>query len=74
MINIERGEKIAVSVVDGLKSHPLALGLVVVNVAFIAMSAYTLHELAQSSERRDAQLTALVQDCKVIPPKGDREK
>jgi hypothetical protein len=62
-----RGEKIVVSVVDGLKAHPLALALVVVNVGFLIAVGYFLYLIGQSTLRKDALLTDIAKSCIVVP-------
>ena len=61
--------QVADGVVNGLKSNPLVLGLVVVNVLFIAASAWTLRSIAQAGERRDALISQLARDCVVVTPR-----
>jgi hypothetical protein len=51
------------NVVDNLRSQPLALALVVVNVAFLVGFAFMFHEIANSVERKDALVVSLLQQC-----------
>jgi hypothetical protein len=73
VISIEGGQKIAVSVVDGLKAHPFALAVVVINVLFIAFTSYVLYALAQSGIRRDKLLSDTLAQCEPVARKGDRQ-
>jgi len=59
--------KVATDVVAGLRGHPLALALIVVNVLFIVSAAWTLRSIAQASERRDALISQMAKDCLVAP-------
>lgn len=43
-----------------LRSHPLALALVVINALFAASLIYTLQQISASSARRDAIITQLI--------------
>ena len=62
-----------VSVVNGLKSHPLVLAIVVINVLFIGAAAYTLSSLAQAGARRDELIRDLATQCEIRPAlKSDR--
>jgi hypothetical protein len=67
MITEEVG-KVAVSTLDAMKSTPLAIALLVVNVGFLGFAAYVLGEVAaNASERNKAQLeliTNLVRDIR----------
>ena len=60
--------KVAVSTLDAMKSTPLAIALLVVNVGFLGFAAYVLGEVAaNASERNKAQLeliTNLVRDIR----------
>lgn len=65
---IEQGGKVAAGTVEALKSQPLALALVVVNVLFLAVGAYVMHAVAArheaEAERRVAFLHNLLKDCR----------
>ena len=67
MITEEVG-KVAVSTLDAMKSTPLAIALLLVNVGFLGFAAYVLGEVAaNASERNKAQLeliTNLVRDIR----------
>lgn len=63
--------KAAASTLDAMKSTPLAIALLVVNVAFLAFATYVLGAVATNAgERNKAQLeliTSLVRDCRQGP-------
>ena len=66
----EQGGKVAVSVVDSMKSVPLAIALLVVNVGFLAFAAYLLGQVAANAAARQkdqveliAKLTDKLVDC-----------
>jgi hypothetical protein len=59
----EEGAKVAGSVVEGLKTQPLALGLIVLNISFIiftAWLAYTINQRTESQYRVKDEQTALL--------------
>ena len=55
--------------VRGLAQHPMALALVVVNVAFLLGGGWLLLQVAERSEKRDAALIALARECAQLLPK-----
>lgn len=69
----EQGGKVATSTIDALKSQPLALALIVVNVLFLAFVMFIIHSLKEQGERKDALLGDLARNCTVAAPKGDRQ-
>lgn len=70
---IEEGGKVAGGVVEGLKSQPLALALIVVNLLFLGAGAYVLNAVAglggAQNERKDALLSQLAKNCIIVTPK-----
>jgi hypothetical protein len=64
---IVNGGKVAVSVIDGMKSHPIALGLVIINVLFVLVTAYWMYLVGQSTLRKDALLTEMAKSCLITP-------
>jgi hypothetical protein len=59
----EEGAKVAGSVVEGMKSQPLALGLIVLNITFIVFTAwlaYTINERTKSQYAVKDEQTALL--------------
>jgi hypothetical protein len=66
---IEEGGKVATSMVEALKSQPLALALVIVNVLFLMAGVYFLHDLKSSVQarnvRHDEQFSTLLEKCLV---------
>jgi hypothetical protein len=64
---LEEGGKALGSIVDAMKSSPLALALILVNLVFIVFTTYILHELAENQRIRMAAqekiLTQLIRDC-----------
>jgi hypothetical protein len=66
--------KVASSAVDAMKSTPLAIALLVVNVGFLGFAAYVLGEVAaNASERNKSQLELItnlvrdIRDCRQGP-------
>ena len=52
---IEEGAKVASGVVEGLKSQPHILALIVVNLLFLAFIVWVLSEVSAGNRARDAQ-------------------
>jgi hypothetical protein len=59
----EEGGKAIGSVVDALKSTPVILSLIVMNVIFLATALWFLHEVATNSRARTAEQTAILSEC-----------
>jgi hypothetical protein len=68
----EEGGKVATATVDSLKSQPLALALIVVNVLFLIGGGYTLHDVANRmqvrEEKADVRLGEVLRHCFVAVP------
>ena len=74
---IEESGKVAVSVVDSLKAQPLAIALILINVMFLAMLVWIIHEVrdGRDLDRRErsemqAQITKLALECRQQSEKG----
>jgi hypothetical protein len=72
---VEQAGKVASSTIDAMKSTPLAIALLVVNMAFLGFAAYVLGEVAaNASERNKSQLELItnlvrdIRDCRQGPP------
>ena len=67
---VEEGGKVATAAVESLKSQPLALALVLVNVLFLCAGLYAVHDIAGAvrgrEERRDALLLEFAERC-ILP-------
>lgn len=66
----EQVGKVATSAIDSMKSVPLAIALLVVNVGFLAFAAYLLGQVAANAAARQkdqveliAKLTDKLVDC-----------
>jgi hypothetical protein len=68
----EEGGKVASGVVEGLKSQPLALAMVVINVLFIGFMSFVIHALREQGERKDALLGDLARNCTVVRSQQDQ--
>jgi hypothetical protein len=75
MVVSEEAAKVANTAIDAMKSTPLAIALLVVNVGFLGFAAYVLGEVAaNASERNKAQLQLItdmikdIRDCRQGPP------
>jgi hypothetical protein len=71
MSPVETTGKVAASAVEAMKSTPLAIALLVVNVGFLGFAGYVLGEVAANSrERNKSQLELIgtlvkdIRDCK----------
>ena len=64
---IEEGAKVATGVVEGLRSQPLSLALIVVNVVFVLFVAWLAHEFntrtTHQYEIKDQLITKLIDKC-----------
>jgi hypothetical protein len=74
MMVLDTSGKIATSAIDAMKSTPLAVALLVVNVAFLAFAAYVLGEVAANASERNKVQTELItklvtdiRDCRQGP-------
>jgi hypothetical protein len=70
----EQVGKVASSAVEAMKSTPLAIALLVVNVGFLGFAAYVLGEVAaNASERNKTQMELIsslvkdIRDCRQGP-------
>ena len=57
---VEEGAKVATGVIEGLKSQPIALALIVMNVIFVGAAAYASHELNIRTTARYAAQDELI--------------
>jgi hypothetical protein len=71
---IEATGKVAASAVEAMKSTPLAIALLIVNVGFLGFAAYVLGEVAtNASERNKTQMDLIsnlvrdIRDCRQGP-------
>ena len=60
MMVIDTTGKIATSAIDAMKSTPLAVALLVVNVGFLGFAAYVLGEVAANASERNKSQTELI--------------
>jgi hypothetical protein len=74
MMVLDTSGKIATSAIDAMKSTPLAVALLIVNVAFLAFAAYVLGEVAANASDRNKTQTELItklvtdiRDCRQGP-------
>jgi hypothetical protein len=75
MMVLDTSGKIASATLDAMKSTPLAVALLVVNVAFLAFAAYVLGQVAANASERNKVQTDLItklvtdiRDCRQGPP------
>ena len=71
---VEQAGKVAAGAIEAMKSTPLAIALLVVNVGFLGFAAYVLGEVAaNASERNKTQMELIVslvkdiRDCRQGP-------
>lgn len=66
----EEAGKVASSTIEAMKSVPLAIALLVVNIMFLGFSGYILNTVANNASERNKQqlemITTLIKDCR--PP------
>ena len=56
----EQAGKVASATVDAMRSVPLAIALLVVNIGFLAFAAYVLGEVASNAAERNKNQTELI--------------
>jgi hypothetical protein len=65
---VEEGAKVAGSVVEGLRSQPLSLALVVMNALFILFTGWLAHEwnvrTTHQYEVKDQLIAQLIDKCR----------
>ena len=65
---VEEGAKVATTVVEGLKSQPLSLALIVTNLIFIVFTGWLAHEwnvrTTHQYEVKDTLIAKLIDQCK----------
>jgi hypothetical protein len=65
---VEEGAKVATGVVEGLKSQPLSLALIVLNLVFVLFVAWLAHEFNQRTnhqyEVKDTLIAKLIDKCR----------
>jgi hypothetical protein len=74
MVLGEEGAKVATAAMDAMKSTPLAIALLVVNVGFLGFAAYVLGEVASNASDRNKtqqelimKLVTDIRDCRSGP-------
>jgi hypothetical protein len=70
----EEAAKVASTAIDAMKSTPLAIALLVVNVGFLGFAAYVLGEVAANASERNKTQSELIislvkdiRDCREGP-------
>jgi uncharacterized protein HemX len=77
---LQEGAKVASGTVEALRSQPLALALIVVNVLFLGSAVWLFHEVsmqtAEERNHRNALLTQALTSCgeKIIDSVDDATK
>jgi len=68
---IEEAGKVATSTIEAMKSTPLAIALLIVNVGFLGFAGYILGEVAENSRERNkvqldlvSKLVTDIRDCR----------
>jgi len=74
---VETTGKAVGSAIEAMKSTPLAIALLIVNVGFLGFAAYVLGEVAaNAAERNKSQLQLItdlvkdIRDCRQGPPRS----
>lgn len=60
---IEEGGKVAMGTVEALKSQPLALALIVINVLFLLGSVYVILDIAERADVRNIRIDKMLDAC-----------
>jgi hypothetical protein len=71
---LEEGGKVATGIVDNLKTQPLALAILVINVLFLGFMGFIIHSLKEQAERKDALLGDLARHCVVVKPQEQQQQ
>jgi hypothetical protein len=58
----EEGGKVATGVIESLKSQPLAIALLVINILFLGTVIYVLREVAATTRARELHTSELLAD------------
>ena len=65
---VEEGAKVATGLIDGLKSQPLSLALIVMNIVFVGFMAWAIHITNQRTTNqyatKDQLIAKLIEQCK----------
>lgn len=56
-------DEIAVGIVDGLKSQPLALALIVMNFMFLIGAWWLISEVADRNKTQNALIMQMAKEC-----------
>jgi len=68
MVVSEEAAKVANTAIDAMRSTPLAIALLLVNVGFLGFAAYVLGEVSENSHARNASqlelINSLVRECR----------
>jgi len=59
--------KVATTIVDALKTQPVALPVVVVNLICMVVVGFVLYEIAERARDRDKLILDLAKNCQVLP-------
>jgi hypothetical protein len=78
-VPIDTTGKVATSAVEAMKSTPLAIALLIVNVGFLGFAAYILGEVASNAKERNtsqleliSKLVTDIRDCRQGPTQKNR--
>ncbi|MBR1002722.1 hypothetical protein ABIF65_005997 [Bradyrhizobium japonicum] len=55
--------KVAADIIEALRSQPMALAVVVINLLFLTGFAFMLREIVQAVARKDALLAEIASHC-----------
>ena len=67
---IQATGKVAETLIEALKSHPVSLPLVVVNMLAMGAVGYVLYIVAERTTARDALIMELTRSCGVTKDQG----
>ena len=73
-MTLQESAKVATATVEALKSQPLALALILINVLFLASGAWVLSYVADNAradrDARNALLSQMAENCRAVTTKG----
>ena len=69
----EEGGKVAAGAVEALKSQPLALALIIINVLYLIAGGLFVREVGKRLDVRNERFDKLVEHCMAVQQSEDRK-
>lgn len=72
-MTVEQAGKVATSTIDAMKSQPLAIALILINIIFLGFGLWFVSDVvkvaSERTKRADELLSQLVKSCTLQPKK-----